>query len=301
MLIIVCGKGVGKNMVIQRTSGRVIFNFFNTILLCGIGIVTLYPFIYVASASMSDSWHIIRGEVFLFPKGFTLEAYKRVLNFPMIWTAYKNTIMYTSVGTALNIVLTALGAYALSRPKFYGRRFFSLMIMVTMLFKAGMIPTFLVVKQLGLYNKFWVMIFPTAVSAWNLFVMKAFFEQIPIELEESATIDGCSDFGILFKIVFPLSVPSILTIGLFYAVYHWNSFFQALIYLKDSEKYPLQVMLRQIIMINDMQDELTEGDNVFSEAIKYAVIMVATLPILMVYPFIQKYFVKGVMIGAVKG
>lgn len=288
-------------MMRKQKSSRMIFQIINYSILVLLAALTLYPFIFVASASLSDSNALIRGEISLFPKGITLDAYEKVFKFPLIWSSYKNTILYTTIGTVVNVVLTAFGAYALSRTRFYGRRFFSLLILVTMLFNAGMIPTFLVIKQLNLYNNFWVMILPSAISAYNLFVMKTFFEQIPAELEESATIDGCNEIGILFKIIFPLSKASLMTIGMFYAVGHWNSFFSALIYLKDSDKYPLQIMLRQVVLANDISDQVSEGTRVFAESIKYAVIMVATLPILMVYPFIQKYFVKGVMIGAVKG
>ena len=290
----------------RKSASRKVFevcNFIFMILLCG---VMLYPFIWTASASLSNSGAVAAGQVTLLPVGFTTSAYQSVLGYAKVWTAYGNTLWYTVMGTLVSLVLTICGAYPLSRSDFYGKGVFVFFITLTMIFSGGLIPSFLVNKALGLYNSRWAIILPGALSTMNMIIMRTFFQNIPDALEEAATIDGCSDFQILIKIILPLSTASIMTIGMFYAVGYWNSWFSALIYLRDADKYPLQLVLRQIVLQNQVLDlqgieSATDADRMTGESIKYAVVMVATIPILMVYPFVQKYFGKGVMIGSIKG
>jgi putative aldouronate transport system permease protein len=272
-------------------------------------VVMLYPFLFVLAASLSSSSAVSRGMVSIIPQGFNLRAYAEVFKYKYIWTGYKNTILYTVAGTALNLVMTVAGAYPLSRKQFYGRSVFTFIVAVTMFFSGGLIPTFLVMRSYKLLDTFWIMILPGAVSTWNMIIMRTFFQNIPTELEEAAIIDGCNDIGVLWRIVLPLSTASIMTIGMFYAVGHWNSWFNAFIYLRDYDKYPLQLFLRMIVLLNQINDisssavgQMTENpDALISDTIKYAVIIVTAAPILCVYPFVQKYFVKGVMVGSVKG
>lgn len=269
----------------------------------------LYPFLYVLATSFSSNASVLAGRVSIVPDGFNLRAYKAVFNYSLVWTSYRNTIFYTTLGTAINMLLTILAAYPLSRKDFYGRGIFTFFIAVTMFFSGGLIPTFLIVRGLGLYNTFWALLLPGAISTTNMIIMRTFFQNIPDALEEAAIIDGASDLQILTKIILPLSIPSIATIGMFYAVGHWNSWFSAMIYLRDRSKYPLQLVLRQIVLQNQVNELLSqqhgttieETQSLISETVKYATIIVAVVPILCVYPFIQKYFVKGVMIGSIKG
>ena len=282
--------------------GRNIFNTINATLLSILAIATLYPFLYVASSSFTSEKALMVGKIGIIPEDLSLLAYKIILNYPLIPGAYKNTILYTVLGVIVNLLLTTLGAYPLSRDRFKGKNLFMFIIAFTMLFHGGIIPTFIVVRNLHLINSIWAMVLPSAINTFNLIVMRTFFQQIPVDIEEAAAIDGCNDLQTLFKIILPMSIPSIMTIGLFYAVQHWNSFFPALIYLNERKLFPLQIILRDIVIQNRADDLMSSGENVMArESIKYATIMVATVPILMVYPFIQKYFVKGVMIGAIKG
>lgn len=267
-------------------------------------IITLYPFLYVAAASLSSPVFISRGEVGIIPKGFTTQAYKMVAEYPMIWRSYANTILYTIVGTAINLVGTIFAAYPLSRKSFLGRKFWSFFIFFPMLFQAGLIPQFIMVNKLGMLDTIWAIVIPGAISSYYVIVMRTFFDGIPAELEESARIDGASHMVILVRIILPLSLPSLVTVGMFYAVGHWNSFFPAMMYLNDQSKLPLQIMLRNLVIQNQTEivmQTVSDDRDMIGESIKFATIIVATLPILVVYPFIQKYFVKGVMIGSVKG
>lgn len=278
------------------------FDIVNGIILLGVVFLCLYPFIYMIAVSLSDDIYILKGEVWFWPKGFTLEAYKYVMADGRIFTGYKNTFIYVTLGTAVSLLLTALGAYALSKPKMVFRKSLMLMIVSTMFFGGGMIPTFLVVRELGLVNTIWAMILPGAISTWNLLIMRTFFAGIPSELEESGKIDGLSEIGIFFRIVLPLSKAVLATIGLYYAVGIWNNFMGPLLYLRNQELFPLQVILRNIVLSGQLSG--SEGPTeivVIEEAIKFATILVSTLPILIIYPFIQKYFVKGALIGSVKG
>ena len=284
----------------KTTKGRIVFIVINTTLLILLAVVTLYPFLYVTAASFSDRMFILRGDIGIIPKGFNVNAYKNVFKYHLLWRSYGNTIFYVILGTSINMLLTVLGAYPLSRKQFKGRRFFSFMLVFTMWFNAGMIPTFLVVRGMGLYNTFWALVLPNAISTYNLIVVRTFFDNIPAEMEEAALIDGGNDFQVLMKVILPLSVPVLMTITLFYLVGHWNAFMPALLYLRSEELYPLQMILRKIVL-QSLVDEENLEDQVLAESVKYSTIVVATVPILCVYPFIQRYFVTGVMIGAVKG
>jgi putative aldouronate transport system permease protein len=293
----------------RKSPGRYVFEIGNLVFMIGMCVVMLYPFLYVLAASLSDNSFVSRGMIGIIPRGFNTRAYAEVFKYQYIWTGYRNTILYTVFGTALNLVMTIAGAYPLSRKQFYGRGVFTFIIAVTMFFGGGLIPTYLVMRSYKLLNTFAVMILPGAISTWNMIVMRTFFQNLPSELEEAAIIDGCSDIGVLLRIVIPLSTASIMTIGLFYAVGHWNSWFGAFVYLRDQERYPLQLWLRTIVLQNQMNEinsqqagtTIENMESIIADTIKYAVIIVAAAPILCVYPFIQKYFVKGVMVGSVKG
>lgn len=270
-------------------------------------LIVLYPLIFVLSASFSNPNLVIEGQVWLLPKGFNLNAYRQVFMDQMILTGYKNTILYTVVGTVVNLFLTVLLAFPLSRKDLPGRNWVMFFVTLTMFFHGGLIPTYILIKNLKLIDSFWVMVFPTAISTYNMIVMRTYFQNsIPFELMESAFIDGCNNFRLLWSIVLPLSKPILAVIGLFYAVGHWNAFFNAMIYFNDERKYPLQLILRNILLQNQFEEMGTDvfdlQDRVLlAESIKYAVIVVSSLPVLLLYPFIQRYFVKGVMIGALKG
>jgi putative aldouronate transport system permease protein len=278
-----------------------IFDFVNILFMIALIIVTLYPIVYVFSASVSNPGLVQSGMVKLLPKGWTWIAYERILERPDLWSSYWNTVRYTAVQTALTLVATCMMAYPLAKKQLPGRRIILLLAAFTMLFNGGLIPTFLIVQKLGMLNTIWAIVIPTLISTWYLFIMRTFFEALPSELEDAGTIDGCGIMGVLFRIVVPLSMPVMLTIGLFTAVGQWNSFFDALIYLKDRDMYPLQILMRTIIISGSTSDSYAEADGTFVETVKYSTIVIATLPILCVYPFIQKYFVQGSMIGGIKG
>lgn len=293
-------------MVQKRTVGVFIFDTLNVVMLFLLMLVTLYPFVYVLLASVSTPSMLSMHTGLLFrPAGFSLDAYRAVLENPSIYTGYRNTLFYVTVGTAFNLVMTSMGAYVLARKGFFWRRTLSTLIIITMFFSGGLIPTYLLVRGLRLINTPWAVILPGLVSTWNLIIMRTNFSSIPDSLIESATIDGANEFTVLFRIVLPLSLPIIAVMVLYYGVAHWNAWFNAMIYLRSRDLYPLQLILREILLENDTNSMMfevghTDRESV-SETIKYATIMVATLPILCVYPFLQKYFVKGIMIGAVKG
>ncbi|MEC0368414.1 carbohydrate ABC transporter permease [Paenibacillus chibensis] len=282
-----------------------LFTVINTLIMLLIAAVMLYPFVYMLAVSLSRDVYVMKGEVTLWPKGFNLRMYELVLGDPQIWTSYRNTILYTVLGTAIAMLITSMGAYALSRKDMMFHKGFTLLIVFTMFFGGGMIPTFLVVRSLGLVDTIWGMVLPGAVSTWNLILMRTFFSGIPKELEESGRMDGLNDIGIFFRIIVPLSKPVFATISLFYAVGIWNNFLYPLLYLRSQELFPLQVLLRNLVLAGSVSSgQVTQigGDNlVVEDSLKYATIMVSTLPILILYPFVQKYFVKGSMIGAVKG
>ncbi|WP_339207294.1 carbohydrate ABC transporter permease [Paenibacillus sp. FSL K6-3182] len=276
-------------------------------------IVVAYPVIYMISASISDPKLVGSGEMWLWPKGITFEGYQRVFQNSSIWSGYGNTILYTVVGTSINLFVTLPAAYALSRKDFMGRNFFMGMFLVTMFFGGGLVPSYLLIKELGMVNTIWAIVIPSAASIWNIIVARTFFQSsIPKELQEAAQIDGCTNLRLFVKIILPLSMPIIAVMALFYGVGNWNSYFSALIYLNDAAKYPLQLVLRQILVLQEMSAQgggamdASTASALNSKAeiaalVKYAVIIVATAPIIAVYPFLQRYFVQGVMIGSVKG
>ncbi|WP_020615080.1 carbohydrate ABC transporter permease [Paenibacillus daejeonensis] len=282
-----------------------LFQIFSTIVLLIVVVITLYPFVHMLAVSLSGDVYVMRNQVSIFPKGLNFKMYEIVLGDPKIWTAYKNTLVYTVLGTLIAMVVTSMGAYALSRPNMAFRTPLTMIIVFTMFFSGGMIPTFLVVRSLGLVDTLWGMVLPGAVSTWNLILMRTFFSGIPRELEESGRMDGLNDIGIFLRIIVPLSKASFATIALFYAVGLWNNFIFPLLYLRSQDMFPLQVLLRNLVLAGSVSSgDVTRigGDNqIVEESLKFATIMVSTLPILIVYPFIQKYFVKGAMIGAVKG
>lgn len=289
----------------SKSVSEVLFDSANVILLCLLSIVTLYPFLYVLFASISTPADFVQHRgILLWPKGFSLDSYRMVFENPNIIRSYLNTIFYVVVGTTLNILMTALGAYGLSRKNVMWKGTIMMLIVMTMFFDGGLIPKYLLVKNMGLLDTYWALIIPSAMTTWNLIIMRTAFQGIPDALEESARIDGASDWTILFRIIIPLSLPVIAVMVLFYGVWHWNKWFDALIYLRDRDLFPLQLILREILIQNDTSSMMTSvggGDRMpVGETIKYATIMVATLPILFLYPFLQKYFVKGVMIGAIK-
>ncbi|MFL1674452.1 carbohydrate ABC transporter permease [Paenibacillus dendritiformis] len=286
-------------MKIKASPGSRIFDAINIMLMILLVIIMMYPMVYVFSASISDNALVASGEVLLFPKQVTLVAYERLITNPDLWISYWNTIRYTVLHVALTLIVTAAMAYPLAKKWLPGRRTILLLAAFTLLFSGGMIPTFLVVQKLGMLDTIWAIVLPSLISTWYLFIMRTFFEALPEELEDAATIDGCNSLQVLLRIVLPLSMPVMVTIGLFTAVNQWNAFFDALIYLNDRSMYPLQIMLRNILIAGTTVQG--EGDMNHLETLKYAMIIIATLPILCVYPFIQKYFVQGSMIGGIKG
>lgn len=270
-------------------------------------IIILYPLYFVIIASFSDPSAVSGGQVWLLPKGLTLDGYKELFRHKEIWTGYANTILYTLAGTFVGLVVNLFAAYALSRRDLVGRKFFNLMFIFTMFFNGGLIPTFLTIKDFHLYNTFAVMVLPFSVSVYNIIVARTFFQtNIPEDLNDAAKIDGCGNLYYFFKIVLPLSKAIIAVIALWTAVGMWNSYFNALIYLKDSAKYPLQLILRNILITNNLQMSFGSGEAMqialrLSNLMRYSVIIVSTVPIMCFYPFVQKHFNQGVMIGAVKG
>lgn len=292
-------------MKIKQTRGEQIFEICNLIFLSLVVIVTLYPFYYVVVASISDPARMAsHSGLLLKPIGFSMSGYTSVLENPNIFSGYKNTIFYVLVGTCVNLVMTILSAYVLSRKDFLFRRPLSLMVVFTMFFGGGLIPFYLQVQSLGLAGTRWALIFPSAISTYNLLVLRTAFASIPESLEESVRIDGGNDFVLLVRIVVPLSIPTIAIMVLFYGVGHWNAWFHAMVFLRDRSLYPLQLILREILVLSDttsMTTGMVVDREQLGETIKYATIIVTTAPILCVYPFLQKYFVKGMMVGAVKG
>ncbi|MCU6711802.1 carbohydrate ABC transporter permease [Paenibacillus sp. J5C_2022] len=278
------------------------FTIFNTIILLLVAMATLYPVIYIVAISFSDSSYIVQGKVFLWPKGFTLDAYKEILSEDRVPRAYLNTLLYTGVGTFINLLMTAVAAYPLSRPGMFGRKFFIVAIVLTMFINGGMIPTYIVVQKLGLLNTMWALVIPNAIWTLELLILKSFYENMSDSLRESAVIDGASEFRILFSIIIPLSKPALASIGLFYFMGHWNSFFIPMIYLNDMEKFPLQVVLREMLIYqHGAENQLSEEKLLTPEALKNATIFISMIPMLMIYPFAQRYFAKGVMLGSEKG
>lgn len=293
----------------KLSKGEKVFQVVNYIFLTLLTLLFLIPFIIVFSTSFVTEQEVARrGAFILFPEEFSLGAYKVLLSQgSMLINSYKITIFRVVVGTAINLLFTSTLAYGLSKKSLPGRNIFITMIFITMLINGGLIPNFMLIKALGLYNSVWVMIIPGAVSAWNMILMRNFFSQLPESLEEAAMLDGATPLQILTKVILPLSMPIIATIGLFYAVGHWNAWFDASIYINDTNKLPVQVFMRNVILSMSSKEidgaVLNEvaGVKPTAETLKSAVIIITTLPILCIYPFIQKYFVKGVMVGSIKG
>ncbi len=293
-------------MKIKESGALKAFNVLNIIIMLGIIVVTLYPFWYVICASFSDPDKLVAHTgLLLKPDGFTLDAYARVFKTPMIIKGYANTLFIVVVGVIINILLTSICAYVLSRKGVMWRNLFMMLITFTMFFSGGLIPRYFTIKQLHLDDTLFALIFPVAINTFNMIIMRTAFASIPDSLEESAKLDGAGHLTILFRIVMPLSLSTVSVITLYYIVQHWNSWFDAVIFLRKSDKFPLQLVLRDILLQNSGGDMLmgtNAGESaMLSELIKYAVIIVSTVPVLCIYPFIQKYFVKGVMVGAVKG
>lgn len=287
----------------RPTTGMRIFQVVNTIVLGGFALLCLLPFLSVLGSSFATPGELATRPLVIVPETFTLDAYRYILSTGTIFRALGVSVFVTVVGTFVSLLLTSFMAYALSKRYLRGRRVINFLVVFTMLFSGGMIPTFIVVQSLGLIDSLWSLILPVAINAFNFVIMRSFFQAIPDSLEEAARIDGCSDLGTFLRIVLPLSLASIATIGLFYAVAYWNTYQHAILYINDSEKWPIQVLLRQVVIVaSGMNAEAGAVDVVPpAQSVKMAVIVVATLPMLVVYPFIQRFFVKGALIGSVKG
>ena len=312
--IIINGKDITKMKIStgpvgqNATLGSRIFDVLNYLIVTLIAVSTLFPFIYIISASFATEYEITTRPMFIIPQDVTVNAYEFIFSSNKILRGFRNSIFITVCGTAINLFFTVTMAYALSKKRLRGRNVFLNMVIISMFFSGGMIPGYVIIANvLNLKNTFWAVLLPGAISSYNLMIVKNFFQGIPQELEESAAIDGSTDLGILWKIVLPLSLPVLATFGLFYAVGHWNAYFGAMIYMTGAkEKWPLQVLLRELIILaNGSAGDMNNLDPEFvkppEQSIKMAVIVVSTVPIMCVYPFLQKYFVKGVMVGALKG
>ncbi len=293
---------------VKESAASKTFDVLNYVIVSLVAFTTILPFIYILGASFASEYELATRPMFIIPRDVTLDAYKYIFSSNKIITAFGNSVFITAAGTLINLFCTVTMAYAVSKKRLRGRNFFLNMVIFSMFFSGGMIPTYIVVANwLHLKDTYWSVLLPGAISAYNMMIVKNFFQGIPQELEESASIDGCNDVGVLWKIVLPLSLPVLATFGLFYAVGHWNAYFGAMIYMTGArEKWPLQVLLREIIILaNASAGDMANLDPNFvqppEQSIKMAVIVVSTVPIMCVYPFLQKYFVKGVMVGALKG
>lgn len=294
-------------MSIKETYADRVIDWFIIFLLCIVACITLYPMIYVFSMSISDPEAVMRKEIFLFPIGFSIKSYIKIFENSSIWRSYVNSIWYTVVGTLFNIIMALIGGYPLSRKYFFARSQIMVFMAITMFFSGGLIPLFILINNLGLYNTRWAIVVPAAVSTWYLIIARVYFQSsVPDSLPESAKIEGCSDIGILFRIVIPTSGPIIAAIALFSAVGFWNSWFAAILYLPDGKLHPVTIILQRILISNDtalMVGASADGQTarmMIGMQLKYSIIITTILPISIIYPFLQKYFVKGVMIGAIK-
>lgn len=287
-----------------ETKGDHAFRITATILVTILVFLCLYPFLYVVSNSFSDPTYVLKQEVYLFPKGFSWGAYRLVFENAQVWSSYRNTLFYTFVGTAINLLTTLLFAYPLSRTDFSGRKFFLVLITITMFFGGGLIPLFIVINSIGLYDTLWAVLLPAAISTYNVIITRTFMQGLPPSLQESAMLDGCNDVRILYSIVIPLSMPIIAVVGLYCAVNFWNMYFLPMVFTPSVDKHPLQLYLMKVVIQNSQEGlGSAQGyERLMSGAqLKYSVIVVSILPIICVYPFLQKYFIKGIMIGALKG
>ena len=282
---------------IRIPPGERIFYAADNVLMVLLCVLILIPLLHVLAGSFSDGMsYMTHSGLLLWPIKPTLAAYHSVIHNPNIWTGYGNTLFIVVVGTGLDMLATLLAAYVLSRKNYMLKKFFNLLVVFSMYFSGGMIPFFLVVKEMGLYKSTWALIIPSLVNVFNLVILRTAMMGVPDSLEESAQLDGAGHLTILFRIIAPLILPSVAVVALYYAVSHWNSWFNAMLFIKDRKQYPLQLVLREILILSDTDEDFT-----MSETIQFATIVVATIPILCVYPFIQRYFVKGMMVGAVKG
>jgi putative aldouronate transport system permease protein len=291
----------------RRSPGDRVFDIFNVVILAVIAVAILYPLYFVLVASFTTPRVVNSGRFLLYPVEFFAGGYVKTFNYPPIWTGYRNTLLYTVSGTLVAVFVTLTTAYALSRGDMFGRRWFMLLFSFTMFFGGGMIPAYLLMRTIRIYNTVWVMILPGAISVYNLIVCRTFFETtLPKEMLEAANIDGCNDFTFFFRIALPLSSTIVAVMALFYGSAKWNSYFDALIFLMDDNKMPLQIVLRNLLLIGQNTDMVGDAKSLaerrnMADQLKYCIIVVSAAPLLIVYPFLQKYFAKGVMIGAVKG
>ncbi|MGI5898460.1 MAG: carbohydrate ABC transporter permease [Christensenellales bacterium] len=292
-------------MINDRSASSIVFDIVLYAVLALLVIVTLFPVLHVGAVSLSESTAISQGKVSIWPVNFTLSAYEKIMTGGAVPRGFVNSVYYTLFGTVISMALTILTAYPLSKKRLPLRGFYTALFMFTMFFGGGMIPSFLLVVNLNIYNTVWALLLPGAISTWNLVILRTFFQAVPDELEEAASIDGANDMTVLALIVLPLSKAALATISLFYAVARWNSWFSAAIYLRSSSLYPLQLILRSIVIQNTALEEMASSDEdmirVSTESIKYATLFVSIVPMMLVYPFIQKYFAKGVMVGSLKG
>lgn len=293
------------NNSIKQSTGERVFTLLNTVFMLILAIMFVYPLYYVAVASFTNSNMLLvnANKLLLWPMNFTVDAYKRVISYRMIWMGYRNTVFIVIVGTVISLALTIMGAYFMTRKGIVGQKLFSKLVIFTMFFTGGMIPFYLVVRGVGLLDSIWALIFPTAISTYNMIVMRTAFYSVPDALVEASEMEGANDFIILWKILVPVTVPTIMVLMLYYAVGYWNGWFNAMIFISDKTKWPLQLLLRQILIegTDKMNNGVSAESQQYAETLKYAVIMVSVLPMLAIYPFIQRYFMKGVMVGAVKG
>ena len=284
------------------------FNAVNVIFLVLILLLVAYPIYFVFIASISDPNLVSAGKVWLYPRNVQWMGYEMLLQTHTIWLGYRNTVVYTLVGTLINMVVTLPAAYALSSKRFPSRRIVMFLFTFAMIFQGGIIPTYLIVKSMNMLNTIWALTIPTAYNVFNLIVARSYFDSLPGELSEAATIDGCTEFQLFIRVVLPLSSSMMAVLALYYGVGHWNNYFNALIYISDNTKFPLQVYLRDLLILNQKLAASDSGDaaymekmRIMAELIKYGAVIVASIPLMIIYPFVQKYFVKGVLIGAVKG
>nr|WP_139365105.1 carbohydrate ABC transporter permease [Litchfieldia alkalitelluris] len=290
----------------HNTGPGKVFDVFNFIILGIIGIITVLPFVYIIAGSFATEAELTARSFFIWPETFTTTSYEYIFSTATFTRSLLVSIGITLVGTVICLFFTFSMAYPLSRKNLLGRNLIMNLVVFSMLFSGGMIPTYMVVKSLGLLDSYWALILPLAINPFNLIIVKTFFQNIPLELEESAKIDGCTEIGIFWRIMLPLSKPVLATFALFYAVAIWNDFFSALLYINDNTKWPVQVLLQQIIILSQasLSDAATNASNYVEppeQSLKLAVVVVATLPILCVYPFLQKHFAKGMLLGSVKG
>ncbi|MFF2017094.1 MULTISPECIES: carbohydrate ABC transporter permease [Paenibacillus] len=296
-------------MVGKESIGSKIFDVFNILLMLLLCVVMLYPFLHVIAVSLSSSEPILRGDITIFPKGFNVGGYKYIFQDPFLYSGYAHSIIYALGSTLFMLTFTSLMAYPLTLPDFMAKKFLSIFLVITMFFSGGLIPSYLLARSLHLLDTYWIMIIPGCVSAFNVFLFRSFYQSIPADLRESAVIDGANDIQILTKIYLPLSKPLLATFALFGIVGSWNGWFEALVYLQDENKYPLQLILRKYLFSlsfdsgtgTEVMQAMLAQMNVNAKNIQMAIVVIAMFPIMVIYPFLQKYFVKGVMIGAVKG